>query len=288
LPVELAFDRRGEGGFPLLLVHGWPETRRIWARNLEPLAAAGFDVIAPDLRGFGDSPLADDGFYDLAAHAHDLKALLDRLGIERCACAGGDLGGGVIVDLGLRFAGLVVRQVIFNSVLPILPDLPPLPPETSAAMDYFIRQGRDADALAAELRTPEERRRYIATFYTSRFWASPGTFSTEDVAYMTEPFADAEKLRAGFGNYESALGVRPLSELPRFFEPCPIETLILHGPDDHVIWPDFPQRAAQAFPEHVGPFVVPGAGHFLQWEQAGVLTNAVRAFLRDLPAKTVL
>jgi pimeloyl-ACP methyl ester carboxylesterase len=43
-------------------VHGWPETRRIWWRNIAPLAAAGFEVIVPDLRGFGDSSLAPDGF----------------------------------------------------------------------------------------------------------------------------------------------------------------------------------------------------------------------------------
>jgi pimeloyl-ACP methyl ester carboxylesterase len=282
LPVELAYDRAGPAGGPaLLLVHGWPETRRIWARNVEPLAEAGFDVIAPDLRGFGDSPLAEH--YDLAAHANDLKALLDSLGIERCCAAGGDLGGGVIIDLGLRFEGLVQRQVIFNSILPILPDLPEVPRETRAASDYFLRQGRDADALAAELRTPEERRRYVAQFYGSRFWASPGSFTGEDVDVMTEPFADADKLRAGFGNYESGLGSRPLSEKPRFFEPSPVETLILYGPDDHVIWPDFPERAVKAFPNRVGPFVVQGAGHFLQWEQADVFNGAVKAFLRDLP-----
>ena len=104
--VEIAFVREGAGGYPLLLVHGWPETKRIWWRNIEPLAAAGFEVIVPDLRGFGDSGLAPDGFYDLAAHARDLHALVhDVLGHERCAAAGGDLGGGVIQDLGLRFEG---------------------------------------------------------------------------------------------------------------------------------------------------------------------------------------
>ena len=51
---SLAYERAGEGGKPLLLIHGWPETRRIWERNVEPLAAAGLEVIAPDLRGFGD------------------------------------------------------------------------------------------------------------------------------------------------------------------------------------------------------------------------------------------
>ena len=99
---------------------------------------------------------------------------------------------------------------------------------------------------------------------------------------MTEPFADAEKLRAGFGNYESALGERPVSEPPRFFEPNPVETLALYGPEDHVIWPDFVERARVAYPRRVGPLVVPGAGHFLQWEQADVLNGALVAFLRDL------
>jgi pimeloyl-ACP methyl ester carboxylesterase len=288
--VELAYWRAGAGGVPLLLVHGWPETRRIWLRNVEALAAAGFEVIAPDLRGFGDSGLAPDGFYDLAAHARDLHALVhDVLGHDRCAAAGGDLGGGVIQDLGLRFEGFVVRQVLFNCILPILPEayeaagLPPAPaPEVRAAADYFVRQGRDAEALAAELDTPERRRRYIASFYGSRFWAVPGAFGADDVDLMTEPFADAEHLRASFGNYESALGTRPLSEAPRFFERSPVETVALYGPEDHVIWRDFPERCEVAFERLVGPFVVPRAGHFLQWERAELLNATVTAFLRDL------
>ena len=63
----LAYIREGVGGYPLLLVHGYPETKRIWWRNIAPLAAAGFEVIVPDLRGHGDSDLAADGFYDVAA-----------------------------------------------------------------------------------------------------------------------------------------------------------------------------------------------------------------------------
>src|SRR6266436_6475800 len=118
--IELAYLREGRGGFPLLLVHGWPETKRIWWRNIAPLAAAGFEVIVPDLRGFGDSDLAPDGFYDPAAHARDLHALVhDVLGHAWCVAAAGDLGGVVVQDLGLRFPGLVVRQCLFNTVLPM-------------------------------------------------------------------------------------------------------------------------------------------------------------------------
>jgi pimeloyl-ACP methyl ester carboxylesterase len=282
--VELAYAHEGAGGQPLLLVHGWPESRRIWWRNIAPLAAAGFEVIAPDLRGFGDSSLAPDGCYDLAAHARDLHALVhDVLGHDSCVAAGGDLGGGVIFDLGLRVPGFVTRQVLFNCILPVLDykaaGITPIGIEERMAADYFARQGRDADALAAELATPEQRRRYIAECYGHRFWASPGTFTREAIDFMTEPFADAERLRAGFGNYESAMGTRPVSEPPRFTTPTDVFTVALYGPDDHVIYRAFEAMCRLAFRDLVGPFTVNGAGHFLQWEQAHVLNQTVIGFL---------
>jgi pimeloyl-ACP methyl ester carboxylesterase len=290
--VEIAFVRAGVGGYPLLLLHGWPETKRIWWRNITPLAQAGFEVIVPDLRGYGDSGLAPDGFYDLAAHAHDMHALVcDVLGHERCAAAGGDLGGGVVQDLGLRFTGFIERQVLFNSVLPLLgkayedAGIAMAPSrELRMAADYFVRQGREADSLAAELDTSERRRRYVGEFYGHRFWATPGAFSREQVQFMTEPFADPERLRAGWGNYESALGTRPSSEPPRFFEVSDVPTLALYGADDHVIWREFPQMCEVAFTELIGPFVVQRAGHFLQWERAGLFNRAVTYFLRELQA----
>jgi pimeloyl-ACP methyl ester carboxylesterase len=288
--LELAFVRLGVGGYPLLLVHGWPETKRIWWRNVAPLAEAGFEVIVPDLRGFGDSGLAPDGFYDPAAEAADLHRLVQGVfGHERCGAAGGDFGGVVIQDLGLRYEGFVERQCLFNTVLPLLPDdyeragLPPrISRSTRAASDYFIRQGREADELAAELDTPERRRRYIGQFYGSRFWAAPGTFDRDSTDFMTEPFSDADKLRASFGLYESALGTRPFSQPPRMLERNSVPTLALYGPEDHVIPGDFPERCAVAFTDLVGPFIVRQAGHFLQWEQADVLNQALIYFFADL------
>jgi pimeloyl-ACP methyl ester carboxylesterase len=286
--VELAFVREGEGGYPLLLLHGWPETKRIWWRNIEPLASAGFEVVVPDLRGFGDSSLAPDGFYDLAAMARDVHALMhDVLGHQRCAAAGGDVGGGVIQDLGLRFEGFLEQQCLFNTVLPILTELyeqagigPHVSREVRMAGDYFLRQGREADELAGELDTDAKRRRYIAQFYGPRFWAAPGSFNRDQVDFMTEPFADSSKLRASFGVYESALGTRSLSEAPRFFETNPVPTLVLYGPEDHVMQRDFPERCEVVFTERVGPLLVPRAGHFLQWERADLLNQCLLYFLR--------
>jgi len=271
-------------GAPLLLVHGWPETKRIWWRNVAPLAAAGFRVLAPDLRGFGESEVAPDGWNDVPSHSRDLAALLDALGVHRVVLVGGDLGGAVIQDFALRFPERVERLVIFNSPLPYLKDaMSGMRTRPAAeASDYFQRQGTDADALARELDSPAERRRYIASFYGSRFWAHPGRFTREAVDFMTEPFADGAKLRAGFGGYESVFAEKKRSEPPILARNPATEALILFGTSDHVIYPEFDRMAAAVFPDHVGPFLVRDAGHFLQWEAADVLNGAIRAFCRDL------
>ncbi|MEO7428727.1 MAG: alpha/beta hydrolase, partial [Acidimicrobiales bacterium] len=113
-----AYVREHIGGVPLLLVHGWPESKRIWWKVIEPLAEAGFEVIVPDLRGFGDSDIAPDGVGDVPSHSRDLQALLAELGHDEVVLCGGDLGGPVVQDMALRFPSLVDRLVLFNSPLP--------------------------------------------------------------------------------------------------------------------------------------------------------------------------
>lgn len=275
----------GVGGAPLLLIHGWPETRRIWWRNVQPLADAGFEVIAPDLRGFGDSDLAPDGCYDTPSHSRDLHALVrDHLGHERVTVVAGDAGGAVAQDLSLRFPGFVERMLLFNCPLPWLREsmagLRTRPP--AEAGDYFLRQGNDADALAAELASESQRRRYVESFYGARFWAHPGAFDAESRAFLSEPFADPRKLRASFGIYESVFHERARCAAP-LLRRNPTPTVILFGPSDHVIFPDFDEMAARVFPDHVGPLSVAGAGHFLQWEAAPVLNGAIRQLCRPLP-----
>lgn len=281
---EQAFVREGIGGVPLLLVHGWPETKRIWWRNIEPLARAGFEVIVPDLRGFGDSAVGPDGFHDVPSHSRDLHALLRELGHERVVAAAGDLGGPVIQDMSLRFPGFIDRMVLFNSPLPFDKErMAGMRTRASReAADYFIRQGTDADALAAELATDGQRRRYIATFYTSRFWGHPGAFEPEAVDFMTEPFADGAKLRASFGAYESSMNASARSEPSTMTSPNPTKTVILFGTSDHVLYPEYDRMAAAVFPDHVGPYLLRDCGHFVQWEAADVLNNTIPAFCADL------
>jgi len=291
-----AYVRVGDGGVPLLLVHGWPESKRIWWRVIEPLARAGFDVVVPDLRGFGDSDVGPDGFHDVASHVADLHALLvDGLGLDEVVLCGGDLGGPVVQMLALDHPALVERLVLFNSPLPYdkerMAGMATRPPAEAA--DYFVRQGLDADGLAADLATPEQRRRYIATFYTSRFWAHPGSFmgdapmvfgpygGTPEVDFHTEPFADAAKLRATFGGYESVFDPTRRRAPAHLARNEAVRALLLFGPSDHVIYPAFDEMAAVVFPDHDGPHRLDKCGHFVPWEAPDALVAHVRRFCAD-------
>ncbi len=291
-----AYVHEGQGGVPLVCVHGWPETKRIWWRVIAPLAAAGFEVVAPDLRGFGDSDVGPGPYGDVPTHAHDVYALVhDHLGHDRVVLVGGDLGGPVIQDLALRHPEWVDRMVLFNSPLPYLKDrmtgLRTRP--AREASDYFVRQGTDAEALAAELSTPEARRRYIATFYTSRFWAHPGAFidaaappgrygGSPAVDFHTEPFASAPSLRASFRPYESTFSEAARSEPPLLASNDHTSTLVLFGASDHVLYPDFDAMAAAVFARHVGPFLLRDCGHFVPWEAPHALVSGTAAFCSDL------
>jgi pimeloyl-ACP methyl ester carboxylesterase len=98
--IRLAYDDLG-AGFPVLLIHGFPLCRRMWRPQAEALVAAGFRVILPDLRGFGESEVGDEPG-SVALLADDLAALLDHLGIERAVVGGMSMGGYVLLNLLAR------------------------------------------------------------------------------------------------------------------------------------------------------------------------------------------
>lgn len=284
---RLAVRRSGHGGVPLLLIHGFPCTGLIWSHTIEPLAAAGFDVVAPDLRGYGDSDFAPDGFYDFAAFNGDLVGLFDAIGWERVVVAGHDLGAMLAIDMATRCPDRVDRLVILDDSTPDLPAefaAAGLPSPTPKPMvyDYQERQGRHADELVAELDTPERRRRYIGEFFGHRMWCPPNAFSAADIELLTEPYADADRLRASFADYEVVMGTRPTSGPEMTDRPVDKPVLVLVGPDQVTLGDHVAERCAIAFPQAVGPFWVPGAGHFMPWEKPVVVSRAIRSFCGDL------
>ena len=83
-----------EGSGPLvIMVHGWPELWYSWRHQIKPIAAAGYQVVAPDLRGYGgsDKPYPVEA-YDMASLISDLVGLIDAFGQEQAILIGHDWG----------------------------------------------------------------------------------------------------------------------------------------------------------------------------------------------------
>ncbi|WP_410609474.1 alpha/beta fold hydrolase [Amycolatopsis sp. lyj-109] len=95
--IKLNVELHGpEEGKPVLLLHGFPDTGRVWSRQIAPLTEAGFRLIIPDQRGYGRSDKPSDiEAYKIAALAADPVAILDRLGLEKAAVVGHDWGANV-------------------------------------------------------------------------------------------------------------------------------------------------------------------------------------------------
>lgn len=113
--IELAYTRRGEGT-PLVLLHGYPLDSHLWD-DVAPLLEDTFDLILPDLRGFGKSTTVDSP-YTMDDYASDIAGLLDQLGIQKAAIAGHSMGGYVALAFARLYServsglGLVSSQVL--------------------------------------------------------------------------------------------------------------------------------------------------------------------------------
>ena len=113
--IRLAYERRGTGA-PLVLLHGYPLDHHLW-NEVAPLLEDTFELILPDLRGFGGSSSVDT-FYAMEDFALDIAALLDHLEIQKAGIVGHSMGGYVALAFARVYPervsglGLVSSQVL--------------------------------------------------------------------------------------------------------------------------------------------------------------------------------
>lgn len=138
--ITLSYLEQGEGP-ALLLCHGFPETSYSWHKQIPVLAAAGYRVLAPDLRGYGESsaPLASDE-YTVFHAVGDLVGLLDVLSIERAVIVGSDWGATIAWQMALMRPDRIAGIVAFGVPMMGRPPLPPtqLFPRTEDALFYTL------------------------------------------------------------------------------------------------------------------------------------------------------
>ena len=117
--IQIAYQRKGAGK-PLVLAHGYPLDHTIWDEVL-PLLENDFDIILPDLRGFGGSDIVE-GQYKISDMAADIAGLLDALGIEKNAIAGHSMGGYISLAFARAYPsrvaglGLIASQALADSL----------------------------------------------------------------------------------------------------------------------------------------------------------------------------
>jgi pimeloyl-ACP methyl ester carboxylesterase len=257
MPPFLAYADRnpGTGRIPLLLVHGHPFDRTMWDPQLAEFSA-GRRVIAPDLRGYGASPVTP-GTVPLSRHAQDLADLLDLLDVDSFVLAGLSMGGQIAMEchdrLGDRIRGLVLADTF--------PD-----PETPEG-----RKGRNAmaDRLLAEgMRgyADEVLERMVAPY------ARPEVKShVHRMMTATDPEGAAASLR---GRAERP-DYRPL--LPRVAVPV----LVVVGADDTYTPVSDAEAMHAALPDSA-LHVVEGAAHLPNLERPAEFNRVLGEFLARL------
>lgn len=110
-------DQGPSDGLPVVLVHGHPFNRTLWAPSGKALAAAGYRVITPDLRGYGDSSVTPGKVF-LSDFADDIAALLDHLGVERAVIGGVSMGGQITMEFQRRYPQRAQALVLSDTSAP--------------------------------------------------------------------------------------------------------------------------------------------------------------------------
>ncbi|HZM82279.1 MAG TPA: alpha/beta hydrolase [Candidatus Limnocylindrales bacterium] len=112
LAYDETFDEAGAGP-AVVLLHSTAADRRMWDPQMRPLSAAGFRLVRPDFRGYGETPVPDAPYND----TQDMADLLDTLGIRDTAIVAASGGGRVALEFAARWPSRVTSLVLLNTAL---------------------------------------------------------------------------------------------------------------------------------------------------------------------------
>jgi pimeloyl-ACP methyl ester carboxylesterase len=193
--VRLHYVTAGQGD-PVVLLHGWPETWYQW-RKIIPALAERYTVIAPDMRGLGDSSKPATG-YDKRTVADDIYKLVRQLGFERIFLVGHDWGGPVAYAYACAHPTDVRRLVILDVPIPGA-GLEQIPQASRRGGLWHISFHGVRDLPEALIAGRE--RTYLSWFYRTAY--NPAAISEEDIDEYVRCYSAPGGLRAGFEYYRA-------------------------------------------------------------------------------------
>jgi 3-oxoadipate enol-lactonase len=232
--IEIAYERRGKGT-PLVLIHGYPLDHSIW-NEVAALLEKDFDVILPDLRGFGESTTVETA-YGMNEIASDISQLLGKLKIEKAIIAGHSMGGYVALAFANKYPDQVSGLALIGSQA--LAD----PPER--------KEGRYK--TAAEV--PEKGVNVVVPM-TDKLSPNP------NVREAVRPLIERQS-KSGVVGALKAMAEREDARawLPAFKFPI----VLIHGDADELIPVERAQEIQEALP-NAQLVELPGAGHLAMME----------------------
>ena len=269
LEGEISFvanGKMGGEGDPVVLLHGWPQTWFEW-RLVMPDLARRYKVIAPDLRGLGDSSKPDTG-YDLRTLAGDIRGIVEYLGLGTIRLAGHDLGGPVAYAYAALWPEKVERLAVVEAPL-LGVKVEGVENLNHMLWHFAFHQAPDVPEALVSGR----ERAYLTWFYKT-FAYNKGAIGEEEIAEYVRCDSAPGGLRAGFAHYRAfPEDARQVAEWARTKLNLPV--LALGGESS---LGEITMKLYGAVAEGVRGGVIPQCGHWVAEERPDYLVEQLLAF----------
>ncbi len=264
-------------GTPLLLLHGWPEFWLTWEPVMERLAGE-FDLLAPDLRGFGDTA-KPSGPFGPVGHAADMLALLDALGIEKAGVVGHDVGGAVMQPLARKAPERLKGLFFFDFVYPGIGSRMGAPERLTEIWYQSFHQTAFAPDLVGATR--ESCRTYIGHFL--RHWSHRKDAFDGVLEAFTDNFLKPGNLSGGFAHYKASHAGRVAmmkGEAPAL-PPITVPTCVRWAEYDPISPYGWTDRLSETF-ALLDLSMFEGVGHFPHREAPDRAAEEIARFFRNV------
>ena len=263
--AQLYYEDHGSGQ-PVVLIHGWPLSHRMWEGQVTALVAAGFRCVAYDRRGFGESERPAGG-YDYDTFADDLHSLLTTLDLRNVILAGFSMGGGEVARyLGKHGSDRIAKAMFISAVPPFLLKTADNP--TGADMALF-------DGMMAGVK--KDRIAFLDGFFQGFFNHTPGQKDfpvdaieyAKSIAWGASPVGTLECIRA-FGTTDFRADLKKIT----------IPVAVIHGTADAIVPFDISGKLTAATIPTSTTITIDGGSHGLPVTHPEQLTKAMLDFAR--------
>jgi len=261
--ISLSYGDRGHGP-AVVLLHGFPLSRDMWHPQEEALAQAGFRLITPDLRGFGESEVPE-GPYSMSLFSDDVVALLDHLEIDRAVIGGMSMGGYILLNLLERYPERVVAACFITT--------------RSSSDSETAKAGR----LALLERMKKEGTGSMAELSTATLLAGETLRRNPELVNTVYRWMTSVDLRGIEGALHALLERKDYSAQLKNFD---LPSLVIGADQDSAVPPEDLQILSEGLPNNE-LCIVPQAGHMANLEQPEAFNECLLRFLRRVCLQNV-